>query len=1408
MPTYSSLNISNLDTEYSNKISRKPQLITKSELISLGKDIKLVGYDPLVYLSEKINKTFAPRLLNWVEPYEISGMIKTLFYTEVNSELKVGDRVFIINGNYDSDLLIKENKYRKGRDGYKILLVDNCKIVLDIDYIGLIPYNNNEIDDFIKIYHIEDKSEFIHANRQITTRNGNFEYKFDYYQNNIAFIENDYQSMIGWGSNGGVTGTPGFFVKNGTFSWTNVTSDIDSGTYSYALSPTYLNNDRIKIMNSDFTYNGKTYKEGFVYKWVVGPTFSEWQVDVTYFKPFISKNNFRDGNFKGTWNSGLFGRQDKQIKWEGDNSIWNTGSLLNTKWIKGEIKSLYTTQNSYFSSFDNYGLPYQKYNSPNNAGRGYNFIVDSEIDSSIINNGTVYKTSIGSLTSTYSIVENELLGYSTEYLNNIKQSFFNDCSFYNSYISNGELKNTKSVNSKFENTKSINSYFKNSVFKNSNYNSENIIKILAYDEFIASEHQINSTYSSINDVVQKVYKFYIDRNSYERLRTGDFFYIKGLKINDNTKNVLNFFDKKFKINSWTEYTEENYTITNLGKRGYEYSTFLSTPGDNSYKYTSVNYGDYSSNYYTSTYATSSNNYYSIDIWVKRYDIDNNLSSDKLDFNISSTSSSPYYNITDPLSLGNIIDITNAYIVDSDFDSGIFENSDWNSGYHINKNNDLNITYQNKSGGTYNLSINEDGNIIATTSYNVNYPEDNLLSYGDIVFLDSIDFNNGSSITRLPNAFKIISNNTNGVYELEEIGNINHIQSLTSSGYFYTNGASNRYGHLKNLKINKSNIKSGLFRRPYICESLIQNSNYDQFDKEYNNLDKIKSLVISDSIFSDKSNILSFGTYIYSFFLNGSDKWYSGIVQDSIWNGMTFSNGVIKESRWVNGIFENGYFYNSRSFNANSSATSPYFYSENKNSYYKDGLNLPNNRLSWQNGIFKSGEFQQSDWEGGTFSNGNFWYSKWYDGVFENGKLGDNRISVDDTIFYNGTVSYAIVENASFFSKDTSEYKNIPMNIVWLNGVFNGGIFGTYINNIINHSSIWHNGVFNGGNFISNARWKNGKFNGGKFISTYGYTQSTSNPLDYTWENGEFNGGEFGNGTSSANSMWYNGVFNNGVFKGRDWYNGIFIGGEFQGSGGNPVSGLTCSNASNFVDSFTNSYWGKWRNGMFTNIKDRFIKDEKIFTTLTKANINKPIAGNAKFKNALWESGTFSHPNGEMISSVWLDGAFERGKFIGSSFNPYVKRNGNTQSSFNLNDETCYWENGEFENSDFYISKWKNGKFIIGTATGMIWENGTSNYMNAFNVIWENGLWRNGNWYGSSFEFDGELNDDYTKQILVRGMSYSGTSSCHIWNIFQMSTNQELTVSSVLASTVSVYNINQGWVSSYKNNDFSIIENIS
>lgn len=1563
-------------------ISTKPLLITASQSQEVGTEINLVAVDPFQDLIYNDNKPFSPRIINWVEPYLISGIRKSLFYTEVNSGLKVGDRVFIINGNYDSDLLIKANKYRRGRDGYKVLYVDRCQVVLDIDYTGELPYKDEELDNFVKIYYVEDERDFSHVNRQVTTRGGTFSYKFNYYQNNIIFSENDYPtSTQGYGANSGLVGSPGFFVKNNTNSWTNITSDfINLGTYSFATSPTYQTNDRVKILNGTFTYNGQEFKEGFVYKWEVGPTQSLWVVDVTYNKPFITKGNFRDGDFDGIWNVGLFGRQDKKIKWKGNKSTWYTGTLLNTNWVKGKLDSKFTLPESYLTEIDSYGLPYQKINAPNNNGRGYNFIIDSEIDSTTLSNATIVNTLFGSFSATYSTVEYKILSVTASSDVNITKGYFEDCTFRNSVVNNSEIRNSDSKNTQFNNVKSINSHYKSSVISNSEFISDSIIKIIGYDEWIMSETKnVGSTYSSIFQPSHKVYKFYIDRRSFERLRKNDNFYIKGLKINDNQKKLINFFDKKFTISYWNEYVDFYYdTLANVPamaapnsfyKRGIDFTAFLSTPEENSYKYNSVydtTIGSF--NYYTTVVDINPKKGYSIDLVVSILDTDGNKVND-LNFNYDQTES---LNTSPTMSnyLGNIVDVTNAYIIDSDFESGLFEYSNWNNGININQNNDTNITKDNSIGKYYNLTVvTASSLLLATTSNSIAYPEtDNefLTSTGDVLFLNSIDYdtrgkahtinvytggtgyitstgvttsnsigigsgltiditatvigevtslinlsgnstygdgpytgisttggsgtgltinatvtsgvlsgitiNNGGSgyvqgetinidggptmdvdtiyngelisasisssgiqyeigdvlsvnsgnfngevsilsttgsLTRLPDSYKVV-NNINGHLHLEEIitGSVSVLSTLLDGGLFLTDGIENRYGYLHRSKFTKSKLKSGLFKRSYINECLIQNDTINILDKDFNSLDNIKSLLLSDILFTDNKNILSNATYVNSHFRSGSDLWDNGIFYNSMWNSGTFSRGLVKESTWMNGRFESGTFYQSKSFNATPDSIYQYYDINRIKNHYRGGVTSPttsNDRYSWENGTFIKGDFYKSDWENGTFKNGKFYNSKWYNGTFNNGVIGDVTVPYTETKFYSGTIDYAIVNNSTIYAIDTSFLGLSTSTITWNNGIFNSGIFGSDLNQYTaSNTATWEDGVFNGGEFMTNGKWKNGIFNGGKFTSGFGWTYSpllsniSTSQSQYGWEDGEFNGGEFGVADTGTNSMWYTGEFNGGKFKGRVWNDGVFTSGEFLGSstysavGGYELTSMTTSNAISFVDSYSQSFYGLWNDGYVTNVKDDFIKNKKIFTEIKRANLLRPVQRTTTFKNMLWSSGTFSHPNGEFNNSIWLDGTFNKGKFKTSSFNPYVNRFGNL--SFNLNDDlqtgdgTCIWNNGIFENSDFYMSQWNNGNLLSGTAFGMVWRNGISNYMNAYNIFWENGTWRNGNWYGSYYQFDGTVTNDFAKQILFRGMSWSGTSSCHIWNVFRGTSTNDSTIVSAIAATPS-YTLN-------------------
>jgi hypothetical protein len=1450
---------------------KKPILVSPAEnpSVSTGNfsTNNLVGEDPVQLLtsSESLYKSFSPRLLNWVEPYTITGMVKSLFYTEVNSGLKVGDRVFIINGNYDSNELIKKDKYKKGRDGYKILYIDRCAVVLDIDYTGVLPYNEHNQDDFVNVYYIRNKQDFQHANRQVTTKNGIFDYKFNPYNNNVIYADQDYLPEIGWGETLGLTGSPGFYVKNGTYSWTNITSQFTSGSFSIALSATYSSN-KIKVHNYTFTYSiGPSvveFKEDYIYVWDMAPepdaiagTYSTWINDTTYNKSIITKTNFRDGNFKGIWNTGLFGTSNKRINWEGGTAKWNNGTLLNTKWLTGVIDSKFTQPESFVTEFDTYGLPSQKVTGPNNNGKGYNFIISSELLNSTIVNGTIIDTIIGQ-TPTYSLIENYLISATTSYDNQVQNASFESCRFLGGFINNAELKNTRAINTYFKNIKSINSNFRLSIIKDSTYLSDNIIKILGYDEF---NYNLIPSFTGAS---HKVYKFYISQSSYQRLKLRDRFYFKGLKFNNNSNYPLNIFDKRFRFSSWTEYFDDLSPTYSFYKRGFEVGAFLSSPADNYYQYNNYLSGG------TVIVATSSNQKYSIDIVFSTND-KLNLQIPGLNFN-SDTTSTGTSSLTMSTSLGNIIDVSGAWILDSDFESGLFETSNWNSGYHMNYNNDVNMTTNPAIGKYYNITVaTSSQSLIITTLYDQFFVEagENCLNPGNVVYLNAVDYDTAGridsftisatgsgyttstgltasggsgtglildidstaggidvatvsygglgyeigdtvvisggnfdgeiivlsitgSVTRLPDTYKITSN-TLGVLTLQEIvtGSFSVIQSLLNNGLAYTTDTYNRWGYIYKAKFEKSKIKSGIFRRSYLSGNLIDDEEYTETDKDFVNLEGIRELLISDTLFSNNGNILSKATYMNSSFVTGSDLQVGGIIFNSIWNGPTFSNGVFKQGRWMNGTFKNGTFYNSKSFNNSATASYPHYYTERTKNYWTEGptdLILANDRYSWQNGTFLDGEFYKSDWEEGEFKNGKFYFSKFYGGTISGGIIGEDSIQSADTHVYNATVSYTTVENATFYAIDTSHYQSTQANINWKNGIFNAGVFGSdMLQTTASNVAIWYDGVFNNGQFISNARWKEGIFNGGKFLSGFGWTMSSSTTKeDYTWEDGTFNGGEFGTADTATNSTWYGGDFNGGVFKGRLWNDGVFTGGDFYGSGLTATGGLSSSNASDFVDSFIGGFYGYWRTGFVSDMKDKYATQEKIFTELISSKSYKGLKPIFKMQDMLWESGTFSHPRVDMRNSVWLSGAFERGKMTNSSFNPYVKRGGSSTPTFNLDDTSCYWENGNFDGGDFYISEFQDGKFIIGTAYGMIFKSGVSNYMNAFNVFWEDGLWRNGNWYGSYFTYDSGVTDPFTLEILYRGMSWSSTQNCHLWNIFQDTTDNEATIQSSTNSVIS------------------------
>ena len=1388
----------------------------------------------------------SPRLLNYVEPYTFNGYEKTAFYTEVNSNFDVGNRVWILNSYYDSDNLLKSNKYANGSDGYRVLFIDNCKIVLDIDYVGIKP-GGNDYEEYVNVYKISTKDEFISANRHITTYNGVVDYKYNSGKNNIVFIDSTNKSLFGpiysykegttneediygWGVTLGIKTTdtlPGFYIKNNYDYWTDLTFNFKNyGTFSTALKPGSTAS-KIKVIGDDFTFNGIEFKQGRVYEWYTGLTNSYWKMDKIKTGAVITKSNFRGGRFLGDFNCGVYGNEEKKINWENTGNF-KGGTLYNMIWKKGTINSKIDITESYKATLKGDGV-LQKANSLDNGGWGWNYILDSYLEDANIENGTIINSTVvqntlanSSLTSkVFSVVENHIKAVSNTPSYNINKAYFKRSSFSNYTINNAVLTETKLNDCKVVNSRIVNSQVVNSVVKDSTYISEDTIKILAFDEWSISDFKKNnvktplsntiSSTSSINvndikeidiDPTHKVFKFYIYDSDYEKLKAGDFFYIKGIKIKNNESKLLNFFDKRFKVGNWFDFIDDynsndsdikksysNYKYPtheskNFYKRGSEYSVLLSTPDENSWKLDTVTgitrIGD--PNYYST--------YYSVDLIISLKDLYGlTYSTNELNFDI------------------NDVDTQDAYIINSHFESGIFETSDWNSGHHINYNNDVNISSLTGSG-IYNIYYNNNKKIeISLDNRYLN--KNSSYSYSEvdfkkdeIIFLNNLEYIDVTGkVTKLPDTYKIYEVD-NETIKLEEL-NTNVLSGLNNSpsGTFSSFRLDNRWSYISKTKFIKSKIKNGLFKRNYFYNSLIRNDDYDSTDKDFDNEPLMKKLLISDVIFNNTNNILSSATYMNSFLIGGTDKWHDGIIYNSYLDSFTFSSGVVKESYWKNGNFLKGIFYNSKSFDGIINEKYKYLDTNRLFSHFRRGIKgVENNRWSWVNGNFYGGEFYKSDWENGNFIDGYFNYSNFYNGTFSGGVIGDIKNSYENTFVYNANIIYTTVENATLFAINPSTWSTVSYKINWENGVFNSGVFGS--NEF--GKSIWKGGTFNGGQFMSWAKWKGGTFNGGQFTSGLGWTQSglrfnnSTRKEDYTWEGGQFNGGEFGNGFNNlsglfmipgkllllnviiGNSTWYDGEFNGGTFKGRLWNNGIFTSGDFEGSGSLDKSGENDINSNlenndtysqTYINSFKTDFYGIWASGSVIE------KDE-----INNKSIN--------FNNILWLNGNFNNKNGFFTNSVWLNGSFINGTFINSCFNPYLQRSESEDYSFSNN---CIWVNGNLYNSDFYISEWLNGNFYSGYSYGMWFKNGISYNMNAYNSVFGGGLgydptWIDGVWNGSYFDYDGTINDSlFISTSIDLNKIRTNSDNIHIWNIFKNENNDYNTINIIADNPITKYN---------------------
>jgi len=648
-----------------------------NKIVGITASNKIVGLNTKEIIYRKSKRSFSVKLMNYVEPYLIKGQRYTLFYTEVDHNLKLGDRVFIESGNYDSDFIIRANKFNKLSDGYIVQYVDKTKVVLDIEYTGDYPISQIEHSEYLSnkfsnkyshstntllyingtfsltgndfgvlgfkssgndfltfgnsflIYDKESNGDkepaylkditsdiisgsysgYLSRNLHARINSSNFEiskyskadqrdlrkansinkFGFSYLYlwvdkphnvspgatvslhlsnlegtGNISFWEGTKQ-FTAWSGSGSLS--PYLFISEAFLGLYPL--DVSKGTVTKLETSeddkAIYNNGSLKIFNSDFEISGIKFKKDYTYSYEN----SSWVVDRRYLRPYITEQNFRNGVFKkGEFNQGLLGTHLEQILYNGPEVTFNLGSIINVKWIYGNIRKGVGNDLSYFTTFDQFGLPSIKINDKNNAGIGYNYVDDSFIQKSVIDNGTFNNNIIGSFSSE-NVVEKYLVSSPVDYFVRTNRGNYYNNKFINSNINNSSIFSGLISNSLIFNSKSNNSEFEKSVFYRSKFTSDKIIKIRGYEE------KYLNWWDGPEWVQFKLYKFYINQDEIQRFVNFQNFYFDGLLINNYNADVINFFDDKFSLSSY--YASYDTTRT---KRNKKVIVQLSTKEDN------------------------------------------------------------------------------------------------------------------------------------------------------------------------------------------------------------------------------------------------------------------------------------------------------------------------------------------------------------------------------------------------------------------------------------------------------------------------------------------------------------------------------------------------------------------------------------------------------------------------------------------------------------------------------------------------------------------------------------------------------------------------------------------------------------------------------------------------------------
>ena len=1225
------------------------------------------------------NKFFASKLLNYVESVNISGFPKTVFYSELATNFNIGDRVYILNGFYDSADFISKDKYTEYTDGYRVLGVDGCRIILDLDYTGQLPYTDFNLEDLIFVHHITTQAQFDYVNSiRIGISQSGFAGIYSsflgqtsvnsigLYGRNIIFVSKSFlgSTDILNPSTGISLTKPGFYVKATNGGWILVSNGFSEGSFFDDNKSTNPNNsflaEKIVIIGEDFTYGGKTYRERLVYKFdkTIGKS-GDWIFDKEYKQPVISKLNFRYGNFKGTHNDGVFGSYDRVPKW--NSATWNSGFFVNSTWNSGTMDTKSTNERSYSAKLSVSGgitKAIQNVDFSNNRGFGFNYVIDSEIKESIINKGNFENSNIG-LTLSLNIIDNYYNGSLTY---SVSSNFvnYNFCDIYTTYVSNGLVSDSIVENSQIFRSKSVNNQIIDSVVESTQYNSDGGIGIIAADIW---GYDYDTANIADFNTIRGTLKLYISDKDFLRLEKGDSFYLEKINKDYYVNNLST--NEKIQLPIETRYIIDYYTDYEL----YESDGILSKvsvslkPKTNNYdKYevsteiviTQTIYLEPNTVSTVNSGGGETSTYWTL---IESYERDWNSERiyDSGDFVIHIGSLYSYSGLTDSNNEPQNPPPTEDWGWYTHSTPLVWSSSTPNSlGEYVfaTSGETYSLFYCNtNTNDTTNISLVATDSIKSTTIDEITYKKKQTVVSNSRLRYSSIDIESDSFGWYFdPNGVKtytsdVITKNS-GISKIP----INQIDRSFVNTY-----------------LKPSDFRSGLFKNSTWLSG--HNVNY------YGNIIKKNSDKLQISYQSPSSLNVTLKNFPHNYYQ--TIKGFDIKKGDSVWlNGVSYtgtSSEVSLSGRYTvvqepTRVLNSDYLdivitpkFTTASFSS-TSLTYSVFGAEG-NTY------TSLSKFSIEDSIINYGFFKRTQMKNTSISNDQF----------------DNN----DSTFNLSNVNLLRLINILFKSNNITLNDGIVYRSHIIDSNFNLGIV---------HNSVWNGNTFSNGIFSAGS-WQNGNFISGKFIDS----NDTSSNTDYhndkkiykNWSGGTFQAGEF------VNSVWLDGTFNNGKFYNSDFYGGVWNNGIL-GSKNIGVSDTTfgyyakldgvgvsqsiwnygvVENAIMGGDGIVYWYDGKFNSGEFTS------------------------NGTTSENESIWYNGEF---NGSKITKLarWKNGVFNSGKF----WSYYGWENvGPVTSSDNPSDYS--WENGKFNSGEFGYkgmsanSVWYNGQFYGGDFLGRFWKNG-------------------------------------------------------------------------------------------------------